>query len=1043
MRSHVLPRAHRLAAAGAVTTLGATLVATLAAALGPQRLAAQDLATLPWRHIGPASFGGRIDDIEAVPGKPSTIFVGTAGGGIFRTRNNGTTWTPVFDRDGRTTSIGDLAIAPSDPDIVWAGTGEPNNRQSSTWGDGVYRSLDGGETWAHMGLRETHHIGRIVIHPRNPGVVFVAAAGHLFGANAERGLYRTTDAGQSWRKVLAGDSVTGAIDVALAPDGRTLYAALYQRQRRGFGFVGGGPGSGLHRSRDGGDTWERLTTGLPTGVQGRIGIAIAPSQPSTVYAIIEAKDGGVFRSDDQGTTWTRQSPLNPRPMYYSQLRVDPQHPDRVWVLGTELHKSIDGGRTFTTEHTGERIHVDHHALWIDPADGNHMMLGNDGGLYLTYDGARAWDFVDNLPIGQFYDIDVDDRDPYVIFGGTQDNGTWGVPVRTWNGVGITNADVVNVAYGDGFYTVTDPADPRYLYANSQGGRAYRVHLATGEERGIRPVMPDAADTLRFNWSTPMLRSPHDPRTVYYGANRLFRTRDGGQSWDVVSPDLTRNQPWRRLPIMGMTRDATTLSRDDGVSDYGTITAISESPAARGTLLVGTDDGHVQLTTDGGATWTNLSARFRLPGPRWVSKVLWSRHDARTAFVAFDGHYDDDMAPMVFRTGDGGATWRSVAGDLPPGHPVKTLAEHPGNRDVVFAGTEFGLYVTFDGGTSWKHAGGSLPRVRVDDIAIHPTHRDLVLGTHGRSIIVLDDIALFDRGAPVVAAGAAQLYPIRSSMQRRIARVLPTPGARTFQAPNPPAGAILTYALGAPTTAGDTTATFIITDAHGTVVRTLKADGSPGIHRTGWDLHRDRAPGVTDADEGWFGSPKGAWVLPGRYTVTLAARGTRVAQPVDVLADTRVDIAVGALEARAVAAARLAALQQAFNDGAELHRRMAAERERLASTLSGNVARRDSLAALMGEVAQRLDSLGRRFGAGFGGPKFGFLDLDGSLQASSTAPTVAQERTLAQLGAQLRTDLAALNALLAGPFTALQRRAEGAGVVLVQVLVPVLVPVPLP
>lgn len=1031
MRSHVLPRAHRLAEAGAV----AALVATLAATLGPQRLAAQDLATLPWRHIGPASFGGRIDDIEAVPGKPSTIFVGTAGGGIFRTRNNGTTWTPVFDRDGRTTSIGDLAIAPSDPDVVWAGTGEPNNRQSSTWGDGVYRSLDGGETWAHMGLRETHHIGRIVIHPRNPGVVFVAAAGHLFGANAERGLYRTTDAGQSWRKVLAGDSVTGAIDVALAPDGRTLYAALYQRQRRGFGFVGGGPGSGLHRSRDGGDTWERLTTGLPTGVQGRIGIAIAPSQPSTVYAIIEAKDGGVFRSDDQGTTWTRQSPLNPRPMYYSQLRVDPQHPDRVWVLGTELHKSIDGGRTFTTERTGERIHVDHHALWIDPADGNHMMLGNDGGLYLTYDGARAWDFVDNLPIGQFYDIDVDDRDPYVIFGGTQDNGTWGVPVRTWNGVGITNADVVNVAYGDGFYTVTDPADPRYLYANSQGGRAYRVHLATGEERGIRPVMADAADTLRFNWSTPMLRSPHDPRTVYYGANRLFRTRDGGQSWDVVSPDLTRNLPWRRLPIMGMMRDATTLSRDDGVSDYGTITAISESPAARGTLLVGTDDGNVQLTTDGGATWTNLSARFRLPGPRWVSKVLWSRHDARTAWVAFDGHYDDDMAPMVFRTGDGGATWRSVAGDLPPGHPVKTLAEHPGNRDVVFAGTEFGLYVTFDGGTSWKHAGGSLPRVRVDDIAIHPTHRDLVLGTHGRSIIVLDDIALFDRGAPVVAAGAAQLYPIRPSMQRVITRVLPTPGARTFQAPNPPAGAILTYALGAPASAGDTTATFIITDAHGTVVRTMKADASPGIHRMGWDLHRDRAPGVTDADEGWFGSPTGAWVLPGRYTVTLAARGTRVAQPVDVLADTRVEIAGGALEARAVAAARLAALQRAFNDGAELHRRMTAERERLASSLAGNVARRDSLAALMGEVAQRLDSLGRRFGAGFGGPKFGFLDLDGSMQASSTAPTVAQERTLAQLGAQLRTDLAALNALLAGPFTALQRRAEGAGVVLA--------PVPLP
>jgi photosystem II stability/assembly factor-like uncharacterized protein len=1025
---HVAPSARRLATTGALASLAA-------AALGAQRLPAQDLAALPWRHIGPAAFGGRIDDIEAVPGKPSTIFVGTAGGGVFRTTNNGTTWTPVFDRDGRTTSIGDLAIAPSDPEIIWVGTGEPNNRQSSTWGDGVYRSLDGGDSWAHMGLRDTHHIGRVVIHPRNPGIVFVAAVGHLFGPNAERGVYRTTDGGQSWRKVLAGDSVTGAIDVALDPDGRTVYAALYQRQRRGFGFVGGGPGSGLFRSRDGGESWERLTTGLPAGVQGRIGIAIAPSQPTTVYAIIEAKDGGVFRSDDRGTTWTRQSSLNPRPMYYSQIRVDPRHPDRVWVLGTELHKSIDGGRTFTTEKTGERIHVDHHALWLDPADGSHMLLGNDGGLYFTYDGARAWDFVDNLPIGQFYDIDVDDRDPYVIYGGTQDNGTWGVPVRTWNGVGITNADVLNIAYGDGFFTVTDPADPRYLYANSQGGRAYRVHLATREERGIRPVMADAADTLRFNWSTPMLRSPHDPRTVYYGANRLFRTRDGGQSWDVVSPDLTRNQPWKTLPIMGMLRDSATLSRDDGVSDYGTITTLSESPAGRGTLLVGTDDGQVQLTTDGGATWANLTARFRLPGPRWVSKVLWSQHDARTAWVAFDGHYDDDMTPLVFRTGDGGATWRSAAGNLPAGHPVKTIAEHPGNRNVVFAGTEFGLYVTFDGGQSWTHAGGSLPRVRVDDIAIHPTHRDLVLGTHGRSLIVLDDIALFDLGAPVVAAGAAQLYPIRPSVQRFIARVLPTPGARAFQAPNPPSGAILTYALGAPASAGDTLATLTITDANGTVVRTMKADATPGIHRTGWDLHRDRAPGVTDADEGWFGAPTGAWVVPGRYTVTLAARGMRVSQPVEVLADTRLEIADGALAARATASARLAALQHSFNDGVELHRRMAVERERLETALSGNVARRDSLAALREEVKQRLEALGRRFGAGFGGPKFGFLDLDGAMQASSTGPTVAQERTLAQLGARLRTDLAALNALLSGSFTTLQQKAERAGVVLA--------PVPLP
>jgi photosystem II stability/assembly factor-like uncharacterized protein len=391
-----------------------------------------------------------------VPGKPGTIFVGTAGGGVFRSTNNGTTWSPVFDRDGRSTSIGDIAIAPSDPGIVWVGTGEANSRQSSTWGDGVYRSLDGGDSWTHMGLAATQHIGRVAIHPHNPSIVFVAALGHLWGPNADRGVYRTTDAGATWKRVLAGDSVTGAVDVAIDPDGRTIYAALYQRQRRGFGFIGGGPGSGLFRSRDGGDTWERLSVGLPAAIKGRIGIAIAPSQPSTVYAVIESLNGGVFRSDDRGSTWRRQASVNPRPMYYSQIRVDPAHPDRVWLLGTNLHKSIDGGRTFTTDTTGDRIHVDHHALWIDPNDGNHMMLGNDGGLLHITRRAQL-DFIDNLPSDSSTTSMSRRSRPVPHLRRDAGQRDLGHPGSHPTGVGITNADVVNIAASSSHR----PADPRY------------------------------------------------------------------------------------------------------------------------------------------------------------------------------------------------------------------------------------------------------------------------------------------------------------------------------------------------------------------------------------------------------------------------------------------------------------------------------------------------------------------------------------------------------------------------------------------------------
>ena len=992
-----------------------------------------------WRHIGPASFGGRIDDIEAVPDDPRIIFVGTASGGIFRSRNNGVTWDPVFDSYGTALSIGDIAIAPSDPNIIWAGTGEANSRQSSTWGDGVYRSLDGGTTWQHMGLRETQTIGRIVIDPRDPNIVFVAAVGHLWGPNEQRGLYRSRDGGKAWQKVLGVDENTGVVDVAMDRDGRTLFAATYQRRRRGFGFAGGGPGSALWRSLDGGDSWERLTNGLPTGNTGRIGIDISKSDPNIVFAVIENKNGGVFRSTDRGTTWTRQNSIDPRPSYYSQIRVDPQHPDHVWLLGTPLFVSSDGGKNFTSDSTYERIHVDHHALWIDPHRPDHMMLGNDGGLYFTYDGARHWDFVDNLPIGQFYDIAIDTRDPYWIYGGAQDNGTWGVPSRTYAKIGITNSDVVNIAYGDGFQAAVDPRDPRVIYANSQSGRAYVVDLETREEKGITPVSSDRKEKYRFNWNTAILLSPNDPNTYYFGGNKLFRSYDRGSTWKEISPDLTKNQDWKKLPLgTGVpARDANMPSRDDGVSDFGTITTISESPKAAGTLYVGTDDGNVQMTTDGGGHWTDLTSRFRLPVSRWVSKVLASRYQARTAFVAFDGHNDDDMKPYLFKTMDGGATWTPIVGDLPDGIVVKTLEEDPRNPNLLFAGTEFGLYWTHDGGRHWTIASGNMPRVIVDRIIVNERNNDLVLGTHGRSIIILDDIAPLEAGDPSSLTEDVQLFPIRTATEIYEWRMLPFPGSAKFAAPNPPTGALVSYMLKdaasitmagspmaatrSPRSSGDSTSRpdtvrtvkIQVLAADGALVQEMTAPGGRGMHRVVWDLRYQFKVSPPADEEGWFGTLRAPYVLPGEYTVKLLANGREVTQKVQVRADPRVNASTEALRARIDAGMKIGELNRAFTEGAKLFDRTDLEVKQLRAALkdsksSGAISEADSA---LRDVSTRLDSLRPRFRAqGFGSPMGRAFDLLGAMEASSGAPTEAQHRLLDHLTTELRENIEQLNEL---------------------------------
>ncbi len=1019
-------------------------------------------AELPWRAIGPAAFGGRISDVEAHPSDPDTLFVAAASGGIFRSRNRGVTWSSVFDDIEGMLSVGDLAIAPSDPNLVWAGTGEPNNRQSSSWGAGVYRSLDGGDTWQLMGLKETRHIGRIVIHPTNPAIVYVAALGHLWGPNPERGLYRTRDGGRSWDRILEINSDTGVVDVALEGNGRVLYAAAYQRRRRAWGFVGGGPHSAVYRSLDGGDSWEELTQDLPTGDIGRIGLAIAPSLPNRVYAIVEHKEGGVFRSENRGASWEKVNSLNPRPMYYSQIRVDPHNPDKVWVLGSPLYLSIDGGKNFTSDETARDIHVDHHALWINPLDPDHLILGNDGGLYLSYDGSSNWDFIDNLPLAQYYAIGLDGRSPYWVYGGTQDNGTWALPSRTHGQLGITNADVVNIAYGDGFYAAVHPQDHTLVFTESQNGRLYFVDMSTLEERGIRPVPEQPEEEYRFNWSSPLAISAHDPEVLYYGGNKLFRSRDRGQSWEEVSPDLTGSPKWEELPVMGLERNDDTLSRDDGIAHFGTITTISESPLQPGLILVGSDDGRVQQSNDGGGGWTDLTSRFPLSEPRWVSRVVASTHDARRAYVSFDGHQDDDLTPYLFRSDDAGRSWSDLGATLPPETVVNCIAEHPNNPNLLFAGTEWGLFASWDAGSSWVWIKGNLPTVPIDDILVHARENDLILGTHGRGILILDDLAALEELGAAGPRNEPRLFPVRAALQFYERRALPVPGASEFAGPNPPYGALIDYYLPqdlAPTPEetgeqasgpgpgpeeetestggggpGDkppaeplppAKVTLEIRDAAGELVRELPGPGRAGLHRIAWDLRHPLSFEPVADDEGWFGPPRGPFALPGPYEVVLSVGDQTLRQSFQVVLDPAASTSDEQLAERLEASRQTDALLGVFVRAAKRTEDSLNELKRLAEQLEAESKHGDLLTELKA-TAQQLEETRKPLQGGWRSEKFRLLDLLGQLQASTKGPTRAQRRTLEQVTQTLRENIEKFNQLLADRLVPLREKLVAAG-----------------
>jgi photosystem II stability/assembly factor-like uncharacterized protein len=866
---------------------------------------------------------GRVTDVAVPREDERTAYCATATGGLWKSVNQGTTWTPIFDDQG-TSSIGAIAVAESDPSLVWVGTGEANASSYTSWGDGVYRSRDGGRTWTHAGLADSHHIGRIVIDPRDPETVYVAALGHLWGSNDERGLFKTTDGGRSWEKVLFLGPDVGVVDVGVDPaDPRLLYAAAYGRRAHrydDFDSVGIDvlPGGGLYQSTDAGRTWSKLTAGLPSERVGRIGLALAGSRPGTVYAVIEvapdwiqledgdrerllqivrgdeAPDpaelarfraaverltppgrpaivaglsraeqaqlrallglpdldtgGGVFRSDDRGATWRRTSPINEREAYYSQIRVDPNDPEHVYLLMVRTWESLDGGSSFVQTDwavsswlTSSFIHGDFHAMWIDPDDSRHLLIGSDGGLYRSYDRGANWE-AHPLPLGQFVGIAADDRRPYHLYGGLQDNGVWTGPSATRHSSGVTDGDWAKIMTADGGYVQVDPADPDRVYTSSQYGNVQRLDLRTGARRSIRPRAKSGQPRLRFNYTTPFILSPHDPATLYIGAQSLFKSSDRGDGWVAVSPDLTKGQPH---PSTG---------------EGATITTIAESSRQSGVLWVGTDDGNVQVSRDGGTTWRNVSDRMpHLPRDRegrartWVSRVEASPFDPSTAYVSFDGHRDDDFGVYLYRTGDFGETWASLAANLPPGAPLNVVRADPVNADLLFVGTERGAHASLDGGRQWTRLGAGLPTVPVEDLLVHPRDRELVAGTHGRGFYILDILPLQEL-TPEVERSDVHLFSTKTAILWNVdlRKNKGASGARRFAAPNPyselipegdpsgmaPPGATLYYYLREARAEGVRIA---VSDVQGNVVRELQGPAETGLNRVLWDLRKAPLP----------------------------------------------------------------------------------------------------------------------------------------------------------------------------------------------------------
>ncbi len=881
------------------------------------------LAALPFRNLGPAVTSGRVGDIAIDPRKPDTWYVAAASGGVWKTVNGGTTWAPIFDKEA-SFSIGCVTLDPRDPNTVWVGTGENNSQRSVAYGDGVYRSLDGGKHWENLGLKASEHIAKILVDPRNSQVVFVAAQGPLWKEGGERGLYKTVDGGKTWKAVLTVDAHTGVTDVVLDPrNPDVMIAATYQRRRHVWGMVDGGPGSGIHRSTDGGQTWTRLKEGLPKEDMGRIGLAVPAGEPDTIYATIEAanKAGGFFRSLDGGQTWERRNEIvSGAAQYYQELVCDPKEPKRVYAMDTWMQVTEDGGKTW--RRVGETSkHVDNHALWIDPANTDHLISGCDGGVYESRDRGATWEFKANLPIIQYYRVALDNAKPfYTIYGGTQDNFSMGGPSRTRNLHGSTGIDWFVTQGGDGFYSQVDPDDPNTVYSESQYGGLARFDRRTGERVELQPQPAPGEEPFKWNWDAPMMLSPHNGKRLYFAAQKLLRSDDRGDSWTAVSPDLTRKIDRSRLKIMDKVQSVDAVARNVSTSFFGNIVALTESSKVEGLLYVGTDDGLLQISEDGGKAWRKFDKFPGVPDLTYVSCLAASPHQADTLYAAFDNHKTGDFRPYLLRSKDRGRTWEAISAGLPERGSVYTVREDPAREGLLYCGTEFGLFFSLDAGKIWSKFS-ELPPIAVKDLAIQAREGDLVVATFGRGFYVLDDLTPLREAKGDLLDREAHLFGLRPALAYVPAVPFGGPG-KSFQgdalflSPNPPFGAVFTYlvkvepktqkaqrqakekeaikagqdpvfpswdSLRAEDRELEPAAVLTIAAADGKVVRRITGKAKEGLHRLAWDLRlQNPAPirvKATGEPDPWDYGAHGALAVPGRYQASLALQVDGVMKPV--------------------------------------------------------------------------------------------------------------------------------------------------------------------